>query len=59
MFLNGMPFASMVGGVIFLNETIGWIHIMALIFTSLGIVIGTVKQRGSILSSNKGNPVKS
>lgn len=59
MFLNGMPFASMVGGVIFLNETIGWIHVMALILTSLGIVIGTVKQSGSILSLNKGNPVKS
>ena len=59
MFLNGMPFASMVGGVIFLNESIGWIHVMALILTSLGIVIGTVKQSGSILSLNKGNPVKS
>jgi len=51
MFLNGMPFAGMIGGVVFLNETIGWIHILALIFTTLGIVIGSMKQNKVILES--------
>jgi drug/metabolite transporter (DMT)-like permease len=50
MFINAMPFASMVGGVIFLNERIGWIHIAAFILTTLGIVIGTLKPRGRSLS---------
>lgn len=59
MFLNGMPFASMVGGVIFLDEKIAWIHAIAFILTSLGIVIGTVKQRGSGFSFKEENPVKS
>lgn len=45
MFLNGIPFAGMIGGVIYLDEKIAWIHITALLLTSLGIVIGTFKQR--------------
>jgi len=49
MFLNGMPFASMIGGVVFLNEKIAWIHIIALMLTSLGIVIGSIKQKEVIL----------
>jgi drug/metabolite transporter (DMT)-like permease len=53
MFLNGMPFASIVGGIIFLNEKIGWIHIVAFMLTTLGIVIATVKTRGGF--SAKGN----
>jgi drug/metabolite transporter (DMT)-like permease len=43
MFVNGMPFVSMLGGVVFLNERIGWIHIVALLLTTTGIVIGTRK----------------
>ncbi|MCR8633745.1 DMT family transporter [Paenibacillus radicis (ex Xue et al. 2023)] len=46
MFINAMPFASMVGGVIFLNERIGWIHVAAFTLTTVGIVIGTLKPRG-------------
>jgi drug/metabolite transporter (DMT)-like permease len=53
MFLNGMPFASIVGGIIFLNEKIGWIHVVAFMLTTLGIVIATLKTRG--LFSAKGN----
>jgi drug/metabolite transporter (DMT)-like permease len=53
MFLNGMPFASIVGGIIFLNEKIGWIHVVAFMLTTLGIVIATVKTRGGF--SAKGN----
>jgi drug/metabolite transporter (DMT)-like permease len=45
MFINGMPFASMIGGVIFLHEHIGWIHVTAFVLTTLGIVIGTLKKR--------------
>lgn len=45
VFLNGMPFASMVGGVVFLNEKIAWIHIVALMLTSVGIIIGSIKQK--------------
>ncbi|EHQ90987.1 DMT family transporter [Desulfosporosinus youngiae] len=45
MFLNGMPFASMVGGVVFLDEKIGLIHIIALMLTTLGIVIGSIKPK--------------
>lgn len=51
MFLNGLPFASMVGGIIFLDEKIGWIHVVAFILTTVGIVIGTLKKRDSRLSS--------
>jgi drug/metabolite transporter (DMT)-like permease len=53
MFLNGMPFASIVGGIIFLNEKIGWIHVVAFMLTTLGIVIATVKTWGRV--SAKGN----
>jgi len=54
VFLNGMPFASMVGGVIFLNEKIAGIHIIALMLTSLGIVIGSIKQKEvNILETSK------
>jgi drug/metabolite transporter (DMT)-like permease len=45
MFVNGMPFASMVGGVIFLNEHVGWIHVIGFILTTVGIMIGTLKKR--------------
>lgn len=59
MFLNGMPFASMVGGIIFLNEKIAWIHVLAFILTTLGIVIGTIKQRDKRFSLEEGHSVKS
>jgi len=49
MFLNGMPLASMFGGVVFLNEKIAWIHIVALILTMLGIVIGSIPKKKVIL----------
>ncbi|HBV88602.1 MAG TPA: EamA/RhaT family transporter [Desulfosporosinus sp.] len=49
MFLNGMPFASMFGGFVFLNEKITWIHILALILTTLGIVIGSIPKKKVIL----------
>lgn len=58
MFLNGLPFASMVGGIIFLNEKIGWIHVVAFILTTVGIVIGTLKKRDSRLPSVGGESVK-
>lgn len=41
MFINGMPFASMIGAVLFLSEQIHWIHALAFVLTTLGIVIGT------------------
>jgi drug/metabolite transporter (DMT)-like permease len=43
MFINAMPFASMVGGIIFLQEQIGWVHIIAFLLTTTGIVVGTLK----------------
>ncbi|MEX2460721.1 MAG: DMT family transporter [Paenibacillaceae bacterium] len=52
MFLNGMPFASMVGGALFLGEHIRFIHLIAFILTVLGIIIGTRKPK---LSSLKGD----
>lgn len=58
IFLNGMPFASMVGGFIFLDEKIAGIHVFALILTSIGIIIGTIKQRDRGLTCNEGNTVK-
>jgi drug/metabolite transporter (DMT)-like permease len=58
MFLNGLPFASMVGGIIFLDEKIGWIHVVAFILTTVGIVIGTLKKRDSRLSSVGGKSVE-
>ncbi|MBD0383984.1 DMT family transporter [Paenibacillus sedimenti] len=58
MFLNGLPFASMVGGVIFLDEHIGWIHVTAFILTTFGIVIGTLKKRDSSLTPAGGSSVK-
>ncbi|MDQ0902723.1 drug/metabolite transporter (DMT)-like permease [Paenibacillus sp. V4I7] len=57
MFLNGLPFASMVGGIIFLDEKIGWIHVVAFILTTVGIVIGTLKKRDSRLPSVGGKSV--
>ncbi|ULL20107.1 DMT family transporter [Paenibacillus sp. H1-7] len=41
MFINGMPFASMVGAVLFLDEHVQWIHLLAFVLTTAGIVIGT------------------
>jgi drug/metabolite transporter (DMT)-like permease len=51
MFLNGMPFASVLGGIIFFHEKIGWVHVAAFGLTTLGIIIATVKRRG--VSSTK------
>jgi drug/metabolite transporter (DMT)-like permease len=53
MFLNGMPFASIVGGIIVLNEKIGWVHVVAFMLTTLAIIIATAKPRK--FSSLKGN----
>lgn len=50
MFLNAMPFTSMVGGVVFLNEKIGLIHLTAFLLTSIGIYIGIVKRKTRIPS---------
>jgi drug/metabolite transporter (DMT)-like permease len=59
VFLNGMPFTSMVGGVIFLDEKVGWVHFAAFILTTLGILIGTGKQKDSGLPSLDRTSVKS
>ncbi len=48
MFINGMPFASMIGAVLFLGEQIHWIHMLAFVLTTLGIVIGTYSPRRSL-----------
>lgn len=45
LFLNGLPFASMVGGAIILHEHILFIHFVAFVLTVVGIIIGTSKQR--------------
>jgi drug/metabolite transporter (DMT)-like permease len=45
LFLNGMPFASMIGGALVLSERIRWIHLAAFVLTVLGIIIGTRKRR--------------
>lgn len=58
MFLNGLPFASIVGGIIFLDEKIGWIHVIAFALTTVGIIIGTLKKRDRGLNSISGNSVK-
>lgn len=58
MFLNGLPFTSMIGGVLFLHEKLGWIHGAAFILTTLGIIIGTVKLRGrssAVMRNNSNN----
>ncbi len=44
MFLNGMPFASMAGAVLFLGEKVHWVHVAAFILTTAGIVLGTAKR---------------
>jgi drug/metabolite transporter (DMT)-like permease len=43
IFLNGLPFASMIGGALILGERVRWVHLLAFIFTVLGIIIGTRK----------------
>lgn len=45
IFLNGMPFVSMISGALVLGERIRWIHLVAFVFTVLGIVIGTRKRQ--------------
>lgn len=40
IFLNGIPFASMLGAAIFLGEHIRWIHIAAFVLTTAGIMLG-------------------
>lgn len=45
MFINGMPFASIVSAIIFLHERIQWIHVMAFLLTTAGIVIGTYQMK--------------
>jgi drug/metabolite transporter (DMT)-like permease len=52
MFINAMPFATMVGGIIVLHERIGWVHIAAFVLTTLGIIIGTVKPQGRKKAGN-------
>jgi drug/metabolite transporter (DMT)-like permease len=47
MFINGMPFASMIGAVLFLHEHIRWIHLLAFALTTLGIVIGTFRPKSN------------
>lgn len=49
MFINGMPFASMVGAVLFLGESVQWIHLLAFALTTAGIVIGTYHPKKSVL----------
>lgn len=45
MFINGMPFASIVGAVLFLDEHVQWIHLLAFVLTTAGIIIGTYHPR--------------
>ncbi|QGQ94024.1 DMT family transporter [Paenibacillus psychroresistens] len=45
LFLNGLPFASMIGGALFLGERIRFIHFIAFVLTVLGIIIGTRKRK--------------
>jgi drug/metabolite transporter (DMT)-like permease len=59
VFLNGLPFTSMVGGMIFLDEKIGWVHIAAFVLTTLGIYIGTLKQKNSGLTALDRTSMKS
>lgn len=49
MFLNGMPFAGMLGGVVFLDEKIAGVHILALILTTLGIAVGSISKKKVVL----------
>ncbi|WP_028552235.1 DMT family transporter [Paenibacillus sp. UNC451MF] len=57
MFINGMPFASMIGAVLFLGERIQWIHMLAFVLTTVGIVIGTYSPRRGLCTQTK--PVSS
>lgn len=57
MFINGMPFASMAGAVIFLGEHVRWIHLLALALTTLGIVIGTAQPRPASAPAESGVPL--
>ncbi|WP_446685712.1 hypothetical protein [Paenibacillus alginolyticus] len=41
-----------------MDEKIGWIHVVAFILTTVGIVIGTLKKRESRLSSVGGKSVE-
>jgi drug/metabolite transporter (DMT)-like permease len=56
MFLNGMPFASMVGAVLFIGERVYWIHFAAFALTAAGIYLGTVKHRGAVLAPKPDKP---
>jgi EamA domain-containing membrane protein RarD len=42
---NGLPFASMIGGALFLGECIRFIHLVAFVLTVLGRIIGTCKRK--------------
>lgn len=56
MFINGMPFASMIGAVLFLDERIGWIHLLAFVLTTAGIFVGTFHPAGAAIR-HPGTPV--
>lgn len=53
MFINGMPFASMIGAVLFLGEHIRWIHVFAFILTTLGIFIGTFQPKPAVVPKSQ------
>lgn len=57
MFINGMPFASMVGGVLFLGERVEWVHLIAFALTAAGIVIGTAHRKPKAAVPKTGAPV--
>jgi drug/metabolite transporter (DMT)-like permease len=57
LFLNGMPFASMVSGLIILGERIRWIHLAAFVLITAGIIIGTRKPKIRVVSVERGYKV--
>nr|WP_275984034.1 DMT family transporter [Paenibacillus hamazuiensis] len=56
MFINGMPFASMIGAVLFLGEHVRTVHILAFLLTTLGIIIGTSPAKDKALPRPTSEP---
>jgi drug/metabolite transporter (DMT)-like permease len=59
MFINGLPFASMVGAVLFLGERIHWYHVLAFLLTIFGIFIGTSRSKVVLFPRRQPKPAYS
>jgi drug/metabolite transporter (DMT)-like permease len=59
IFINGLPFAGMVSGIIFYREKVGWLHLVAFLLTTSGILIASSKKSAVGAAREKDQPLKS